>query len=174
LNDVGKFYDQARGYIAFEPTLPQTAAVLAHFSSECCYCGEPLQVDRVVWDHLIPVDKSALGLHAWGNVVPCCQCCLTTRQRRTWREFLVLRAGTGSAAARAASIERFVGDMRYDLNLNLHPYADTLYEDIGAIATTLVQLRYKQAEQKLRAMLAGEPTPRSSKERRVNFPVKTE
>jgi hypothetical protein len=65
-------------------------------------------------------------------------------------------------------IESFVSRMRYDLSLDLRIYADTLYEDVGAIAATLIQIRYKQAEQKLRAILAGKPIQRSSIERRAN------
>jgi hypothetical protein len=62
-------------------------------------------------------------------------------------------------AARTALIENFAVVKRYDLDLNLHLYADNLYEDAGAVAMTLIQLRYKQAEQKIRATLAMQRTP---------------
>jgi hypothetical protein len=61
---------------------------------------------------------------------------------------------------RAALIESFASTKRYDLSLNLHGHADGLYEDIGAIAMTLIQLRYKQAEQKIRATLSAKKAPK--------------
>jgi hypothetical protein len=71
-----------------------------------------------------------------------------------------------------ALIESFAAAKKYDLNLNLHMYADNLYEDVGAVAMTLIQLRYKQAEQKIRAVLGGAPAQRRIGERRVKAPVK--
>lgn len=168
LHDVGAFYDRARGFVAFGPTVEQTAEVLAHFSYECTYCRRTISAETVSWDYLIPVDKTALGLHAWGNVVPCCSPCCSIRQQKTWREFLHLRCDVEVLRYRETFIETFASGKRYDLNLNLRVYADTLYEDIGVIATTLIQLRYKQAEQKLRAILSEEPHQRTLTDRRAN------
>jgi hypothetical protein len=169
LHEVGKFYDEARGLNSFEPTLEQTMTVLERFSFRCCFCSSPVSTSGVAWDYLIPVNKSSLGLHAWGNVVPCCEsCCSARRQQQTWREFLKLRCDTTDFSARADLIESFAATTMYDLNLNLHVFADTLYEDIGAVVMTLLQLRYKQAEQKIRALLAGESTKRSDTDRRAN------
>jgi carbonic anhydrase len=156
LHDVAKFYDRARGFAAFQPTADQVAEVTKYFSSECCYCGESLNTENVMWDHLIPVDKRTLGLHAWGNCVPCCEACHAGRQQKPWREFLKMKCEKINYQERLSLIEHFAADKKYDLNLNLHVHADTLYEDIGAIAVTLIQLRYKQAEQKIRAVLTGE------------------
>ena len=50
-------------------------------------------------------------------------------------------------------IEQFVVLKNYDPNLNLHEYADNLYEDIGAVAMTLINLRYKQAEDGIKQLL---------------------
>lgn len=169
LHDVGEFYDRARGFVAFGPTVGQTGEVLSHFSFQCCYCQELINAETAAWDYLIPVDKRALGLHAWGNVVPCCQGCCTDRQHKTWREFLNQRCTPESLTSSTFLIESFAANKKYDLNLDLHIYGDTLYEDIGTIAMTLIQLRYKQAEQKLRAILAGKPIQRSSTERRANI-----
>jgi hypothetical protein len=167
LHDVAKYYDQARGFAAFEPTPPQATEVLQHFSSQCCYCGVPVCPDDVVWDYLIPVDKGFLGLHAWGNVIPSCQPCNTARQQKPWREFLNTRSARSDCGAREALIESFVAAKRYDLHVNLRAFADNLYEDIGAVAMTLIQLRCKQAEQKIRAILSERPVQRSSTDRRA-------
>lgn len=160
LNEVGRFYDQARGYAPFVPTAEQAAVVLRHFSVECCYCGAAVHTENVVWDQLMPVDKSCLGLHAWGNIVPCCEACAASRHQKSWRDFLKLKSSATDFSHRSALIESFAATTRYDLDLNLHGYADSLYEDIGAVVMTLIQLRYKQAEQKIRAALAAEPAQR--------------
>jgi hypothetical protein len=50
-------------------------------------------------------------------------------------------------------IKAFVKIMNYDPNLNLHKYADNLYHDIGEVAMTLIELRYKQAEEGINKLL---------------------
>jgi hypothetical protein len=172
LHDVGKSYDRARGFAEFGPTEAQTAELLAYFCASCCYCAGPIQTKSVAWDYLVPVDKSALGLHAWGNVVPCCHPCAKDRRQKTWRELLHLKSELNDFSARATLIESFAASKRYDLNLNLHPYADNLYEDVGAIAMTVIQLRFKQAEQKIRAALGGTHAQRRIGDRRVKLASK--
>ncbi len=54
---------------------------------------------------------------------------------------------------RTAKIESFVAAKKYDPNLDLHEYADNLYQDVGEVALTLIQLRYKQAERRIQALL---------------------
>jgi len=70
LQDVGKFYDQARGYEPFGPKVAQKDELLSHYQNQCCFCGTEINRKTLSQDHLIPMNKSALGLHAWGNVVP--------------------------------------------------------------------------------------------------------
>ena len=43
--------------------------------------------------------------------------------------------------------------MKYDPNLNLHDYADNLYNDVGEVASTLIMLRYSQAENSIKKLL---------------------
>ena len=40
-------------------------------------------------------------------------------------------------------IWEFVESKSYDPNLNLHEFADNLYEEVGEVAMTLIDLRYK-------------------------------
>ena len=40
LQEVGKFYDEARGLKPFVPHVGQLAELLGFFSSKCCYCGD--------------------------------------------------------------------------------------------------------------------------------------
>ena len=77
------------------------------------------------------------------------------RQQRPWREFLA-EIAPEHAEARASRIDRFVAEKRYDPNLDLHEYADNLYQDVGEVALTLIRLRYKQAEQLIESLLEPE------------------
>ena len=87
LQDVGKFYDEARGFDPFGPKVSQKDELLDFFKHECCFCG--------------------------------------------------------------AEINR----KNYDPSLNLHEYADNLYEDVGQVAMTLLNLRYKQAQDGIKKLL---------------------
>ncbi|MDX8395475.1 MAG: HNH endonuclease [Mariprofundaceae bacterium] len=152
LQDVGKFYDEERGLEAFGPKVAQKDELLAFFNNECCFCGMGIDRKSLSQDHLIPMNKTSLGLHAWGNVVPCCSPCNNEKQQRPWKEFLNTKAGE-LASIRQKRIEDFVTLKSYDPNLNLHRYADNLYEDVGQVAMTLIDLRYKQAQDGIKELL---------------------
>ena len=47
-------------------------------------------------------------------------------------------------------------ERRYDPNLPLSDYAGNLYEDVGEVAMTLIDLHYKQAEDAIRQLLAND------------------
>ena len=65
------------------------------------------------------------------------------------------KANAEDAAKLTLLVNSFVTDMRYDPTLNLHRYADCLYEDVGAVATTLIDLRYKQAEEAIKQLMTA-------------------
>ena len=145
LQNVGKFYDEARNFEPFGPKVGQKDELLEFFNHECCFCGIGIDRKSLSQDHLIPMNKTALGLHAWGNVVPCCTECNNKKQQRPWKIFLAEKAGL-DAPAREKRIQDFVALKNYDPDLDLHKYADNLYEDVGQVALTLIDLRYKQAQ----------------------------
>ena len=107
LQDVGRFYDQARNYEPFIPKVGQKEELLKFFDHSCCYCGVSIDRNSLSQDHLIAMNKTALGLHAWGNVVPCCTDCNNEKQQKPWREFAVAKAGP-LAEARIQRIAEFV------------------------------------------------------------------
>lgn len=153
LQDVGKFYDEARGFQPFIPRKPQKEELLAYFNYECCFCGCNITVKTLSQDHLIPMNKKSLGLHAWGNVVPCCRECNNEKQQKPWTDFLRLKCNNIIASEREKRINDFVKNKKYDPNLDLHEYADNLYEDVGEVALTLIKLRYTQAEKGIKNLL---------------------
>ena len=145
LQKVGRFYDEARGYVPIVPTSRQKEDLLKYFEYTCCYCGVGINKDSFSQDHLIPMNKTALGLHAWGNVVPCCAGCNNAKQQRSWTHF-ANQKDSANSLARIKKINEFVLDKKYDARLNLHEVAGNLYEDIGEVALTLINLRYIQAK----------------------------
>jgi hypothetical protein len=152
LQDVGKYYDEARGFEAFGPKVAQKDELLNFFNHECCFCGVEITRKTLSQDHLIPMNKSDLGLHAWGNVVPCCQQCNNDKQQKPWQDFLFVKAGKDTAL-RERRINDFVNSKNYDPTLNLHQFADNLYEDVGQVAMALINLRYKQAQEGIKKLL---------------------
>lgn len=153
LQDVGRFYDTERGYEPFVPKSKQKRELLEYFDSQCCYCGAELNEKNLSQDHLIPMNKAALGLHAWGNVVPCCQKCNNEKQQKNWVEFLGIKSKGNIYEKRKNQLDSFVKVKKYDPNLDLHRLADNLYEDVGEVAMTIIKLRYKQAEDAISKLL---------------------
>jgi hypothetical protein len=152
LQRVGEFYDEERGLKKFIPTRSQKEELIEYFNGRCCYCGKGISASDLYQDHLVPVNKDSLGLHAWGNVVPCCSSCNSTKQQRDWKEFLKSKAQGKTLRQREAKIKQFVHDKEYDPNLNLKDFAGNLYEDVGAVAMSLIELRLKQAEGAIREL----------------------
>jgi len=153
LQNVGKFYDLERGFDPFSPTVKQKDELLEYFKNCCCFCNAEIDRKSLSQDHLIPMNKAHLGLHAWGNVVPCCQACNNEKQQKPWGDYLASKAIPEEAEKRSDLINSFVSEMRYDPTLNLHEYADNLYNDVGAVAQTLIDLRYKQAEEAIKQLI---------------------
>ena len=152
LQEVGKFYDEARGFEPFGPKVAQKDELLAFFNNECCFCGEKITRQSLSQDHLVPMNKTSLGLHAWGNVVPCCSACNNEKQQKPWRDYLNTKAAE-LARVRIERINKFVKSKNYDPNLDLHEYAGNLYEDVGQVAMTLIKLRYRQAQDGIKKLL---------------------
>jgi hypothetical protein len=153
LQQVGKYYDEVRGLEPFGPSKKQKEALLLYFHHGCCFCGEGITVKTLSQDHLIPMNKKFLGLHAWGNVVPCCSSCNNEKHFEPWLEFLEKKAGR-EVGKRKALIDKFVSEKNYDPSLDLHHDAGNLYEDVGEVAMTLINLRYAQAQERIRRILA--------------------
>ncbi|WP_411994820.1 HNH endonuclease [Agarivorans sp. DSG3-1] len=161
LQDVGKYYDQARGFEPFGPKVGQKDELLQFFNYECCFCGVGIDRKSLSQDHLIPMNKSALGLNAWGNVVPCCQSCNNEKQQESWKEFLAVKAGI-EKPNKEQRINDFVLLKNYDPSLNLNEFADNLYEDVGQVAMTLINLRYRQAQKGIERLLES-PVDKAAK-----------
>ncbi len=155
LQKVGEYYDKSRGLDKFVPNKSQKLKMLKYFNYQCCYCGVKIDESSISQDHLIPMNKENLGLHAWGNVVPCCKDCNNEKQQKLWESFLKSKTNPDvyMYKARKSKIENYVKDMNYDPSLDLTKTAGNLYEDVGEVTMTLINLRYKQAEELIQKLI---------------------
>lgn len=140
---MGAAYDDERGLKPYGAR-GDFGTVRAFFDERCCYCGTPFGAGvSANQDHLIPINKADLGLHAWGNVVPACQACNNRRQRKDWRDFIIERAGENSQE-RHARVRDFLTAYDYAPSVDLRAIAEELYEEMGDIAMTLVKAKIKR------------------------------
>jgi hypothetical protein len=143
LQEMGGAYDVARGLAVYNGSR-DFASVREFFGERCCYCGDSLEARRTAQDHLIPMNKTSLGLHAWGNIVPACQDCNATKQGREWHAYLVQRAGA-DASERYQRVTEFVAHYNYAPDLSrLRAVAEELYDEAGLIAMTLIASKVRR------------------------------
>jgi len=148
LQEMGAAYDQERGLAPYNGAR-HFSEVRGFFGERCCYCGDGLAPNRVAQDHLVPMNKSSLGLHAWGNVVPACQDCNAKKQGKEWHAYLVSRA-KHDAAERYQRVTDFVAHYKYAPNPNdLRDTAEELYDEVGSISMTLISAKVKRVRDKL-------------------------
>jgi 5-methylcytosine-specific restriction endonuclease McrA len=78
--------------------------VKADFDHACAYCGSEGELQM---DHAIPINRTALGEHRLGNLVPACRGCNATKSGKDFRAFLA------DAPARIATIEAHMAKYGY-------------------------------------------------------------
>jgi hypothetical protein len=147
LQDMGRAYDEERGLVPYNGP-KHFATVREFFEERCCYCGRGFESTAAHQDHLIPVNKTDLGLHAWGNIVPACQPCNAKKHGSDWRDFIVQRAGA-DARERHATVHAFIKEYRYAPAFDLQDTADELYAEVGSIAVTLINEKIKRVRKTL-------------------------
>jgi 5-methylcytosine-specific restriction endonuclease McrA len=55
------------------------------FDNRCAYCGGE---DKLVMDHIVPINQTHLGEHRLGNLAPACEKCNRAKSSKDFREFL--------------------------------------------------------------------------------------
>ncbi len=99
------------------------------------------------------MNKEHLGLNAWGNVIPACKECNGEKLHDSWETFLAKKSRGQTLEGRQLRIKSFVEDMHYDPALGLSEFAGNLYQDVGEVAMTLINLRYNQAQEAIQNSL---------------------
>ena len=147
LQEIGAAYDEERGLTPYGGA-KDLATIRDFFGERCCYCGVDLIAGGVNQDHLIPMNKTGLGLHAWGNIVPACQACNAKKQGGDWKDFIIQRAGV-DAAERHGRMLAFLAKYKYAPMHDLRDVAEELYDEVGGIAMTLIDSKVKRFRKKL-------------------------
>ena len=145
LQEMGKEYDRERGLEPFAKKHLK-GEVLEFFEGRCCFCGEELTASRVHGDHLVPTNKKDLGLDAWGNLVPACNPCNSTKHGKDWRDFIIQRAGP-KAAERHQRMQQFLEAYPYNPIFELGSIAADLYDETGAVAMALIHEKVMRTRQ---------------------------
>jgi 5-methylcytosine-specific restriction endonuclease McrA len=144
LQDFGAAYDEARALPRYVKS-KHFNEIKAFFGGRCCYCGMDLGAGGVQ-DHLVPLNRSSLGLHAWGNIVPSCGPCNAFKQGKPWHEVVAERAEE-SAAERYKRINAFVSHYRYDPPYDLASATADLYAETGEVAMALIRTKIKRTKE---------------------------
>ena len=145
LQEMGAAYDEERELPLYDGRR-HFLEVRAFFGERCCYCGANLDEapGDTAQDHLIPMNKSSLGLHAWGNVVPACQACNSKKHGQEWHAYLVQRAGA-DASERYRRVTDFVAHYQYAPDLErLRGAAEALYAEVGTVGMALITLKVRR------------------------------
>ena len=147
LQETGAAYDEERGYAPYRGS-KDFSTIRDFFGQRCCYCNADFSSASAVQDHLIPTNKTDLGLHAWGNIVPACQVCNAKKQGHDWRDFIIERAGS-DAGERHARVRAFLEQYHYQPSFDLRETAEELYDEVGGIAMTLIAAKVKRIRTRL-------------------------
>ena len=106
----------------------------AFFGNQCAYCSAE---DSIIMDHIIPINKNALGEHRLGNLVPSCKRCNSRKADRDYRKFLA------DAPHRIQKIEEYMDKCRYvplGENDRVQKILEMAYEDAGKIAERYIAI----------------------------------
>jgi hypothetical protein len=77
------------------------------FKNKCAYCGE---IKELHFDHAVPINKTSLGQHRVGNLVPSCAECNQRKGQKDFRQFLSQETDSES---KIATILKYMDDHGY-------------------------------------------------------------
>ena len=141
LQKMGEAHDRSKDFSPYSKK--DFKKVKEYFNNECCFCGNN-QI-KLTGDHLVPINKTSLGLEAWGNIVPACSDCNSQKHSKDWVLFLNSVSGSQSEQ-RQKKIEIFIAKYQYSPDVDAIRIAvEELYEESGAIVLELIRLKTSRA-----------------------------
>jgi hypothetical protein len=146
LQEFGATYDEERTLPRYvrKKHLPEIAEF---FGDRCCYCGSEFGPTRKpVEDHLIPLNRTELGLHAWGNIVPSCDECNRFKHAKEWHAVVAAKAGR-MAADRYKRIKEYIEQHGYAPPYDLANATADLYAEVGDVAMALIRTKVKRTHE---------------------------
>ena len=106
----------------------------AYFSHQCAYCGGD---GELVIDHVIPINRSSLGEHRLGNLVPSCRSCNARKAGNDYREFLA------DAPQRAEFIQNYMDSKNYTPlgdNAQVAMVLNMAYKEVSSVADRYIAI----------------------------------
>lgn len=106
----------------------QWESVLSDFDKRCAYCGAE---GDLVMEHVIPINRTALGEHRLGNLVPACRSCNATKADQDYCAFLAQETD------RVAAIEAHMAKHDYvpiGKNHRLKQIIELAHQDVRQLA----------------------------------------
>ena len=150
LHKIGRAYDIERDLNPY--TKSQFSKVKTFFESSCCFCGVEENEQKLTGDHLVPSNKTSLGLEAWGNIVPACESCNEKKHFAEWRQFMQIFPDA-NADQRIDKIEEFILQYQYAPDLAAIQIAVVeLYEESGGIINSLIEMKVNRALERMRKL----------------------
>lgn len=151
LERAGEQYDRARG---LEPYRKIDKQMIARFDGLCAYCG---MAAWAVEEHIVPINRESVGLHAWGNVVPACRECNDRKKGGAWLEFLhELHSEARLRQEAQRRIQAFIDDFHYSPDTTeLRSVAQKLYELVDAQTRALLDFAVTAAKPATAALKRG-------------------
>lgn len=105
-----------------------------YFGHKCAYCGE---AKELVIEHAIPINKTYLGEHRLGNLVPSCKECNSAKASKDFREFLE------GDEARIQFIETYMDKKNYvplENNEQVSMILEMAYREVGTVAERYITI----------------------------------
>lgn len=104
------------------------------FNDSCAYCGA---TGDIVIEHAIPINRTSLGEHRLGNLVPSCRSCNSKKHDKDFREFL------GDDQAKILVIEQYMESRNYmPLGENEHvkKILEIAYNEVATIPEKYIEI----------------------------------
>ncbi len=113
---------------------------LAYFENKCAYTGEPLTAKTAVMDHLVSHNRTSIGLHLYGNIIPCTAQANAAKRHLSLQEFfdsnptVLSHLSAEEKAEKLKKIKGFVKESKYEEKVSrikdLATYCNAQYEMI--------------------------------------------
>lgn len=107
-------------------------AAVQHFDGRCAYCGE---FTKLVMDHAVAINRTSLGEHRLGNLVPACADCNSAKSQKSYAEFA---AHQPEVLARIADYMESRGYQPLGEHPEVRALIEEAHAEVGRLASTYV------------------------------------
>lgn len=106
--------------------------LLDDFGNKCVYCSRTLDLKTIVIDHVVPINKSDVGLHMLGNFAAACSSCNSKKGGMPLDQYLA-----DHSPEESQRIQKLLKDRRKkfgaDVNVDeLKMLAENLYQEVSS------------------------------------------